>query len=143
VSTTLPVTKTLETELAVALATIERLTAAMTPTQRDNASIASLQATILTLGKAEIDYLAKIEALTAENTSLKTREGDLEKRASAMALDIAGGQGVPAVNMERGGGIRATAKTRDELHVEYAQIADPVARAQFYAKHEVAMFKKD
>jgi hypothetical protein len=144
-STTIPVTKTVETELAAAQARIASLEAAMTPGQRDQANVAELKATVLRLGKAEVDYLAQIETLTEENATLRARDGDLEKRASFMAHDIAASQGCQPLRIDRGDGLRAIdskGKSPRELLAQYNAISDPVERGRFYEANSEKMFEK-
>jgi hypothetical protein len=150
--------RTPELDLSAAISVIANIKANWTAAEKAEIAVKEARALALTLGGSESKLLAQVEclvaenkALTAENATLKmeraTIEASVDNRASAKALVIAGGQGVPALNVERGDGIKAKVTSKDEEHSQhftaYAAITDPIERGKYYEEHIAPTFKKD
>ena len=137
--------KTLESELAKATATIAELTGKISAHDvalaTANEQITGLTGELAKEKAKAIELDGKVSALTSENVALKAKEQDIEVRASIKAKDIAAGQGIPPVNVDRSSE-SAAAKTTDEHFAVYAAITDPTERGKYYEKHLASAFSK-
>jgi peptidoglycan hydrolase CwlO-like protein len=137
----------LETELATANTQISTL---QTAAQTHATSLADVQSQ---LAKATGDLATATterDTLKGRVTELETAEQDLEKRASAKALAIAAGQGVPLIQAPANpsptdpANPAATGDNVETLLAEYRtlQAKDSVAAGKFYAEKVVPAFNK-
>lgn len=114
-------------EAKSALAAKEQALAAL---EADKAAAAAQAAEALQAKQAELDAkLAAIAALEAAIAELKANAKSAEERA----IELAAAQGIKAPKVEAGQA--GAALTKEEALEQYANIADPVERGLFHAKH--------
>jgi uncharacterized protein YlxW (UPF0749 family) len=108
----------------------------------------SSQATDLTNLRASVtDLESKLKAKDGEITKLKSdhatelenKEKDVEIRAKAKAGQIVASQGIEIPVKDEVDSAKTGAGSGQKLGAQYAAMLDPVAKAQFYAKHREAI----
>jgi chromosome segregation ATPase len=98
----------------------------------------SLAARTTELSSAKASLLAAQAEVTTLKATIADPKGEIEKRASAKALEITAGQGQPPVGVTSTSSPGATS-SGDALLAQLQGITNPVERVEFYRKNKAAI----
>jgi hypothetical protein len=91
------------------------------------------------IAQAALDLAAKQEELAALQVSFENLKAE-QKTADEKANDIVAGLGIAQVKVDVSG--IAPSLTADEARKAYAELKDPDARADYYAKHRALFMSR-
>jgi hypothetical protein len=118
------------------------LAAKISELEQSNAQVVTLTTDLAARTTELASTKATLIAAQAEVTTLKATiadpKGEIEKRASAKALEITAGQGQPPVGVTSTTAPGATS-SGDALVAQLQGITNPVERVEFYRKNKAAI----